>query len=206
MSLEFYKPDFSKKIWLTSDIHGYHKNLTSGVSSWPDKVTSCRQFDDQFVMTETVVNNINSVVGEDDILYSLGDWSFGGYDNIKKLRDMIKCKTIIHLLGNHCGNIRKSQELHKLFTHLSYYEEFRYKGILFSLFHYPIGSWNELGHGGVNLFGHCHSKYSRVIGRQMDVGLDTNNYFPYSLNEIYEKMIKIPVVTVDHHNGENSQT
>ena len=34
-------------------------------------------------MTQKLANNINSLVGADDKLWCLGDWSFGGIDNVK---------------------------------------------------------------------------------------------------------------------------
>jgi len=31
-------------------------------------------------MNDTLVNNINEMVGENDVLIHLGDWSFGGFE------------------------------------------------------------------------------------------------------------------------------
>ena len=65
------KSDFNR-LYITSDTHAYHKNICSGSTVW-DKGAD-RDFEDQFAMTDALVNNINKTVGEDDILINLGDW------------------------------------------------------------------------------------------------------------------------------------
>ena len=55
---------------------------------------------------ETILNNINSIVEEDDTLYVLGDLMLGdneaGIEKIKR----IKCQNIFIILGNHDSNSR----------------------------------------------------------------------------------------------------
>jgi calcineurin-like phosphoesterase family protein len=77
----------TRNIWFTSDTHYNHTNICRGVTNWrtpngdiPEKQT--RPFETIDRMNDTIVNNINSVVGQDDILIHLGDWSFGGFDKI----------------------------------------------------------------------------------------------------------------------------
>ena len=52
------------KIWFTSDIHGYHKNITYGESNWENKETGCRRFDTTELMTNHVLSQINKYVKE----------------------------------------------------------------------------------------------------------------------------------------------
>lgn len=199
--MKYYTPDKSKKIYVSSDFHGFHKNIARGSSSWKD---GYRDFDDEFVMTDILVENVNKEVGFDDILYYGGDWSFAGKDNIKKLRDRINCRTIILLLGNHDHHIRNNIEYQQLFTHVSSYEEFRYKGQLICFSHYPLGSWNEIGKGAINLFGHCHANYGRVIGKQRDVGVDASNFKPLLLDTVVSDMEKVSIEFTDHHTKETN--
>lgn len=196
----YYKPDFNKKVWLVSDYHGFHKNLTYGVSNWEDK-SQCRMFTNEEDMTRYVASETNKKVASDDILIHLGDWAFGGQQNIKRFREMINCETIITHLGNHDHHIPKYKNL---FERVLMYNEFRYKKILFTMFHYALGVWNEIGNGAVNLCGHSHGSYQRFIGRQMDVGIDANNYQPLLLDDIYERMKNVPIETVDHHDSSTS--
>lgn len=91
--------------WYTSDIHFYHKNITSGESKWPDKEHNCRQFATTKEMSQHMIKQINKYVDEGDILYFLGDWSFQGIENIWNLRKQLRCKTIHFIYGNHDGHI-----------------------------------------------------------------------------------------------------
>jgi calcineurin-like phosphoesterase family protein len=84
----------AKNIWFTSDTHYGHKNICRGVTSWKSEdpaalIAATRDFPTLEIMNETIVSNINSVVAEDDWLIHLGDWSFGGIENIDAFRDQI---------------------------------------------------------------------------------------------------------------------
>ena len=73
-------------IWFISDTHFGHKNICYGVSEWENKITNTRPFNSLEEMNWAIVNSINNYVKEDDILYHLGDWSFGGIENIWNFR------------------------------------------------------------------------------------------------------------------------
>ena len=62
-------------------------------------------------MNNAIVNSINSVVREDDILIHLGDWSFGGIEQIWEFRKRIQCKNIYLFLGNHDHFIEQNRVL-----------------------------------------------------------------------------------------------
>jgi calcineurin-like phosphoesterase family protein len=86
------KIDKDRKVWIISDTHFGHKNICRGVTAWrlPDgsiPIGQTRDFDSIGEMNDIIVNNINSVVGQDDVLIHLGDWSFGGFENVKIFRD-----------------------------------------------------------------------------------------------------------------------
>lgn len=87
-------------IWFTSDTHFYHKNITRGVSEW-DRGGKTRDFDTIEEMTDSIINGINKYVKKDDILFHLGDWSFGGIDKIWEARKRIDCENIYLIAGNH---------------------------------------------------------------------------------------------------------
>lgn len=200
--VNFIKPDKNKKIWFTSDIHGFHTNICSGVSNWPD-TSRCRKFDNELEMTKFIVNNINDKVDDDDILFSLGDWSFGGRNNIALLRSMIKCKNVFHIIGNHDHHIQKHKEEQDNFQWIGFYNEFRYKGTKFCMSHYPISSWNEIGKGSVMLHGHCHGTHKLVLPRRFDVGVDVEdwNYSPVSIDTILDIAKSQDIADVDHHDS-----
>ena len=45
----------------------------------------------------------------EDTLYHLGDWSFGGIENIWNFRKRINCKNIYLVPGNHDHHIKKNK-------------------------------------------------------------------------------------------------
>jgi calcineurin-like phosphoesterase family protein len=97
----------SKKsnIWFTSDTHYWHKNITLGESVWPNKEQNCRKFNTTQEMSRHIVKQINTYVAEDDILFHLGDWSFGGINNIWNFRKQLRCQNIHLIFGNHDHHI-----------------------------------------------------------------------------------------------------
>ncbi len=184
-----------QKIWFTSDTHYQHKNICKGVSNWgADSYT--RPFDTLEEMNETIIRNINLVVGKNDILFHLGDWSFGGFEMIEEFRNQIECENIHLIFGNHDHHIERNRaSVQNLFKSVSYYqnltvereEEESIKKYQMILSHYPIGSWQDLSRGSIHLHGHVHFTPDKKIGpgRMMDVGMDGSEEFrPYSLSEI----------------------
>lgn len=102
-----------------SDTHFGHRNIVQGVSSWDDK-SGCRKFKTIDEMNQNIVKLINTTVKEDDILYHLGDWSFGGSDNIWNFRKQINCKNIHLILGNHDEIIEKDLRLNNVYIEQGY--------------------------------------------------------------------------------------
>ena len=96
-------------IWFSSDFHFSHSNICYGISKWKDKETDTRRFDTLHEMNKALIESINKCVQQDDTLYFLGDWSFGGIENIWKLRKRIICRNIHFILGNHEQHIKKNK-------------------------------------------------------------------------------------------------
>jgi calcineurin-like phosphoesterase family protein len=89
-----------QNVYLTSDTHYNHSNICKATSIWSDK-SKTRDFKSLSHMNQTIVNNINSMVGEEDIMIHFGDFSFGGIESIWEFRKQIICKNIYLLFGNH---------------------------------------------------------------------------------------------------------
>jgi len=208
-----------QNLFFTSDTHYSHKNICRGVTDWKNADDKTRDFVSLEEMNNTIVNNINAVVKEGDILVHLGDWSFGGFDNILEFRRRINCKNIILTYGNHDHHILKNKNdvkyLFQKTTHYLNLEVISNPGTTltsrynFVCSHYPIVSWENMNKGVIQLFGHCHllPKDKLREGKAMDVGMDgSNNFFPYSLIDIITLMEKQPISTItipqDHHLNE----
>jgi calcineurin-like phosphoesterase family protein len=209
------------KIFFTSDTHYGHTNICRGVSKWRDvngnvPVSQTRDFKTLDHMNDAIVESINSVVGEDDILFHLGDWSFGGFENIAEFRNRIVCKNIHLVLGNHDHHIENNRDgIQDLFSSVNQYLRLQvsvYPGTVLHtgkvdlvLMHYPIASWHNMNDNVIHLHGHVHLPPNKKLaeGKAMDVGVDGNFLVPYSLNEITRIMNNQPIAKLtlpqDHH-------
>lgn len=186
--------------WIFSDTHHSHTNICGpSVSSWSK---GYRNFDSVAQMNEAIVSSINDVVKEDDILYHLGDWSFGGKDNIKKFRDLIKCNNIVLLIGNHDHHISKNPEFQKLFSEVHELLRRKIAGHYFTLCHYAMRVWDSSHQGALHCFGHSHGSLPG-FGRSMDVGWCIHRR-PLHIEEVIKELMSKPIGFVDHHNKDTN--
>jgi calcineurin-like phosphoesterase family protein len=203
-------------VWITSDTHYSHKNICRGVTAWRTKegeipVSQTRDFATIEKMNSSIVNNINEVVGQDDMLIHLGDWSFGGFEQVREFWDRIICKNIHLVLGNHDHHIENNRDGSQgLFKSVSHYNTLEIGQFKFRLMHYPISSWDGLGKGVMHLHGHCHLPNNLKLskGQRMDVGMDGHTEFrPYNVyREVVTLLRNRPKVSeigeYDHHLAE----
>lgn len=212
-----------ENVFFCSDPHYHHKSLVRGTTNWSTS-DECRDFDTLEKHDNVLVDNINNTVGENDILFCLGDWAFGAMKkqvNCRKteFRNRINCKNVHFILGNHDEAIVKNTDnVREIFSSVNNYLEvtfiepyegteqgvkaFKQKACMM---HYPIRSWNYMRHGSWMLHGHCHNNLPDYVvkgnvQRTMDVGFDAHPEFrPFSYWEIKEIMSKRKVFTEDHH-------
>jgi len=199
----------TQQLYFTSDTHYMHTNICRGTTRWSNADGFTRDFDTLDQMNDRIVNGINSAVGQDDILFHLGDWSFGGFERIEEFRNRINCKNIHIVLGNHDHHIERDREgIRQLFTSVNQYLELEVKGKdweqNYVLMHYPIISWNKMNDGVIHLHGHVHLSADRRIGKgkTMDVGVDGNGLNPLHTSDIKRLMNNQPIKSgfeFDHH-------
>lgn len=176
------------KIFLTSDLHIGHTNI----------IYHCRRpFKNKEEHDDTIITNYNSLVGKDDHVYILGDVAWHGFeDEILKLNGH---KHII--LGNHdsskkyYGFLGKPQYkvVRVVDTHLLKYRNSD-NNELFHIWlsHYPHRSWKNASHGSFHAYGHCHGGIEDYR-RSMDVGVDTNNFYPILVDDFINKLKDKPI-------------
>jgi calcineurin-like phosphoesterase family protein len=207
------KIENDRKVWITSDTHYNHSNICSGTTNWRTSngeipVDQTRPFPTLEKMNSAIVDNINEVVGQDDILIHLGDWSFGGFEKIEEFYQRLICKNIHLVFGNHDHHIERNRDnIQKLFLSSQWFLQVQYMGETIEMMHYPITSWNGLRKGRIHLHGHCHLPHKSKIsnGRRMDIGMDGNlDFRPYDLHkEVINPMKKVPIGSelgaLDHH-------
>lgn len=162
-----------QNLYFCSDPHFGHAGIVKGTSGWSD-TSRCRPFDTLEEHNEALVANINYRVNEDDILFCLGDWSFGSYKNgdnvknIRKFREQLHCKNIHLVLGNHDDEIIKNKDnAQELFSSVNSVleilvieqsKEQNAKPLKqwISLSHYAHRVWDKSHHGSWMLYGHSH--------------------------------------------------
>jgi len=177
--------------YFTSDTHFFHENIIKFCN---------RPFDNIKDMGQVLINNWNDIVGKDDEVYHLGDFAFtGNIKAIKTLKESLNGK--IHLiLGNHDYQNKLNRPIFKeIFDSVQDYlyiqidddeMEGGWQGIVLS--HYPMLTWHQALRGSWQLFGHIHlgpyaigqDKNLPLKPNQYDVGVDNNNYFPVSYDEV----------------------
>ncbi len=201
-----------QRLWFTSDTHYNHANICSATTKWKDPVT-LREFKTLEHMNSHLAGNINEVVGQDDILFHLGDWSFGGFESIEQFRNQIVCQNVHIVTGNHDHHIENNRgDCRKLFSSVNKYVELNVKWPIgpemhdanFVLMHFPIASWNNMARGAIHLHGHVHFNPNMRLqeGKMMDVGCDGNMLYPIQMNEVLHIMKDRPVKSLfknDHH-------
>ena len=162
------------RIFFTSDTHLGHANI----------IRYCnRPFSNVEEMDAELIHRWNEAVSEDDVVYFLGDFCMG---DPRRFYSRLN-GTVYMIPGGH------DKELRKLDQQFILPPIYVLKGLLddkrlgITLCHYAMRTFPQSHYGAIHLYGHSHGRLAR-IGRSMDVGVDTNNYYPYSLNEIITKM------------------
>lgn len=166
-----------QELFFTSDTHYHHRNLVKGESKWAN-TKGCRDFETLQENDDKLVNGINSVVGANDILFHLGDWSFGDLKHYKEFRSRINCQNIYLIYGNHDGYIIKNdKELQSMFKECSFYREITYNSQKIIMSHYGFRVWNKSHEGSWMLHGHSHGTLSpSVSGPLITELLDKKRY------------------------------
>lgn len=145
---------------------------------------------------DTIIDNINSVVG-DNRLHVIGDFSFRG-GRVDKYLKRIKAKEVHLIVGNHDQMALKSR---KLFTSVCDLRgiwlpdpDARLGRRYCHMCHWPMLSWNYSHFGeSCQLHGHHHGIWSddwpELVNRlQIDVGVDSHGFLPWSESEILEEV------------------
>lgn len=170
------------KIWLLSDTHFYHANICR---------LSGRPWNSVEEMNSGLLENINGMVAAEDHLYFLGDFSFGSKDKFWQCWDQIRCQNIWYILGNHCRPdfIRTTNEVRKRFRVVTkrLEENFVIDGKCYHthMCHYPPEP-EKISDSIIYLWGHRHSKVLQHAKNSFDVGCDSTEYKPISLDTIID--------------------
>lgn len=134
-------------IKIISDTHFLHKHIIA----YSDRIDICSTLEE---MEDIIVERWNSVVSEEDTVYFLGDFAFGGSKEITRLVSRLNGRIII-VKGNHDPN--KSQ---RWYLDKGFYAYYAHPIILdnwYILSHEPIGYVSDKM-PYVNIHGHTHEE------------------------------------------------
>jgi calcineurin-like phosphoesterase family protein len=164
-------------IWFTADTHFGHCNIIRYCNR------PCKDADE---MDALMLARFCEVLRPGDVLYHLGDVCHTTF-NSARFFGGLPTKEIHLIYGNHDKvnilkhpNIRWAGEIKRISI----------EGQGVTLFHYAMRTWANKGRGAFQLYGHSHGSLPG-LGRQMDVGVDTNNFYPYSWEEIKKRLLPI---------------
>ncbi len=194
------KQEYNMTTWFTSDWHFGHQRILKLCN---------RPFNTIQEMDEQIIARINEKVQETDTLIHLGDAIFMHKNKGEILPTYAqRCMEVLvdtYISKMNCKNIILMQGNHdKWFTLADPSERFsicsrdifdfhstddRFRAILC---HYPLLSWDGKKYGVPMLYGHVHNQPVALPKcRMMDVGVDTNNFYPYSIADIQRRMQQI---------------
>ena len=166
-------------IFFTADLHLDHANIIKFCN---------RPFNDVEHMNKVLIDNINDAVESEDSLYILGDFCLGNSQKWRAFRNRIVCRDIILIRGNHDKQFPNSlfSRADNLITKVF---DISWGGIPITLCHYAMRTWPASHFGSWHLYGHSHnSLYEDPTSLCFDVGVDGNDFKPYSLEDVENRM------------------
>ena len=176
-------------LFFTADTHFFHEPMVAR-----------RAMRNKEHMNEVLINAWNSRVTNEDVIYFLGDFSFGRTDQTKTIWPELKGQ-IRFIRGNHDTKLKLPSYVQECKLIHELHKSKATEGVDAVLCHYPLETWNKMHYDAYMLHGHSHGSlpenYSR---RRMDIGVDTRpDLAPWSLAEVHVLLANRVFVPVDHH-------
>lgn len=178
--------DFNRynKIWFTADTHFGHANI---MKFCPDT----RPWKNVHDMEAGLVNHWNSLVGDDDVVFIIGDFAFlSPEEAVRVLGRLNGTKVMVN--GNHDIKNLRNPGFRGMFLMCKDMLEVVLdapkdtggspKKVV--MCHYPIWEWNQMHRGAFHIHGHVHGKPTGIPGRILDAGFDAHGKI-LSWEEVY---------------------
>jgi len=156
--------------FFTADEHYGHLNI----------IKYCdRPFRTVEEMDDEIIRRHNEVVGIDDVVYHLGDFTLRDAQAAENYRRRLNGRHYF-LKGSHDNWL--PSDYNKMVV-------IKIGDHTITMCHYAMRTWQASHYNSWQLFGHSHGKLLG-IGKQMDVGVDTHGFYPYSFEDVYKIMDK----------------
>ena len=177
-------------VFFTSDQHFGHWNINQYCN---------RGFSSLEEMDDTLIEAWNSVVGPEDVLYHLGDFCLGSWNDA--VRYIMRLNGKIFFLLDRLHHDRRWMSGSNVGTQIwvggsSYSIEFlppihelivEDKSII--LCHHPFAVWDKKHYGSWHLHGHIHNRQMSETELILNVGVDAHEtWAPLSLEQVVKFM------------------
>lgn len=156
--------------FFTADEHYGHTNSI---------VYGNRPFDSVEEMDEKLIKNFNSVVGSNDITIHAGDFT------LIHSKEKVYKNYVNRLNGNHIF-LRASHD-YWLPKNARQIWQKMIEDFYIVVCHYPMRTWARSHFNSWQLHGHSHGKLE-PIGKQWDIGVDNNKFYPLSFELVKQIM------------------
>lgn len=164
----------NRQIFVISDTHFGHENI---LGFKREDGSLLRKFDSIQDMDETIVQNWNSIVNDNDIVYHLGDVYFGqGYQVLSRLKGRKRL-----ILGNHDDG--KCKHLQKYFQKILMWRTF--PDLNCTLSHVPLHE-SSFWKVKYNIHGHIHEKQSPTP-RHINCSVEATDYKPINIEDLIKR-------------------
>lgn len=177
------------KQWYIADTHFGHASI----------INICqRPFDSIQEHDEALIENWNRTVGEDDVVWFLGDFVYKSSPKLaRQIFDRLNGAQKHLLWGNHNtrGPDSRTSTMQLPWTSQQHYAETVDDGTRVCLFHYGMRVWPGMHKGAIHLYGHSHSK---LMGTRqcIDVGVDNFGFAPVDIQTIRARLALLPALDI----------
>ena len=149
------------KNFFISDLHFWHTNIL-----YFDQ----RPWDTVEEMNQALIDNWNSVVTDEDRIYMLGDFSWGGTGKAKKILEQLNGR-IIWIVGNHDP---ENESFYRKLVTMGYIEEYHdmlirwIDGYEITMCHYPMACYkHDSNDRNLMFYGHLHNTHEEELTEKL---------------------------------------
>jgi calcineurin-like phosphoesterase family protein len=155
-------------LYFIADTHFDHGNI---------RIFCNRPFSNLSEMNDSMIDNWNRTVTDDDTVFILGDFCWSSGQRYLEFARKLKGKKIL-ILGNHDFN-RLPEDWAGCFEAVYERLEIWIGTTQIVLDHYPMREWNGMQRGSYQLHGHAHNNDQRVYHKnQLNVCVENIEYTP----------------------------
>jgi len=172
------------RIFLTSDHHFHHRNI----------IDYCkRPFQTVEEMNARMIQAWNRTLGDDDVVYHLGDFGFGPFDGRKDVFGQLRGHKIL-IRGNH--DYTAAQEFRVGWAAVLDGAHLQNKGLRFLLTHRPRKTLQEIGNADFVLHGHIHNGHATecedvaLPKQHVNVCVEMTDYAPQLFDTVVKRARK----------------